>query len=280
MATGAVGTKTGGSDGVVRWAGAALNSRLLTIDYTGEMPSSSTNDASSQVSIKASEWNNQDNKLILWPGLNHGTIMRPGESDSLVELVTEALDVKSDDDFNTWNSKAIQLAHKKRGAKKGPAEWQQFVVRVCDERGDGVEDWTINLQIKRKSKAKPESIAIDDLHPCEKDKSFRCLHINITKCGLSGLDDSKIQDIESLEMKLMMNTASDLLLYVAHGEASASKNLAKGLSELSVDLKEFLDADNGRFRLIMPYTTTYVEFRVNRNPSLDGEGNAQLCHTT
>lgn len=280
MATGAVGTKILGSDGVVRWAGAALNSRLLTIDYTGEKPRRGDNGEHLPAAITASEWNNQNNILILWPGLNHGTIMRPRQSDPLVELVSEALDINSNAGFNAWNTKATTLAHLKRGGEEKPHEWQQFVIRVCDERGDGVTDWTISLQMKRKNKPNLEPIAIDDLHPYAKDKSFRCLHINLTECGLPGLDEAAMDNVESLELKLMMNTSSDYLLYVAQREDSAktSKKLFKGLSELTVDLKEYLNPNNGKFRLLMPYTTTYVEIRVNRDPSLDGKGQAKICH--
>ena len=281
MATGAVGTKIRGSDGVVRWAGATLNSRLLTIDYTGATTKGGESGGNSFFAINASDWNNQNNMLILWPGLNHGTIMRPRESDPLVELVSDALDIKKDADFNAWNNKAIALANFERRGMEKPPEWQQFVIRVCDERGDGVADWTISLQIKWKNKPDHEPIAIDDLHPYEKDKSFRCLHINLTESGISSLDESKMHNVESLEMKLIMNTGSDYLLYVAQREEStkSSTKLFKGLSEMTVDLKEYLNPGNGKFRLIMPYTTTYVEFRVNRDPSLDGKGKAKLCHT-
>jgi hypothetical protein len=280
MATGAVGTKIGGSDGVVRWAGAALNRRILTIDYTGDKDAGGNNHKHHPEAINVSEWNNQNNILILWPGLNHGTIMRPHPSAPLVELVSDALDVKSDAHFNAWNKKATDLANSERGTNKKPHEWQQLVIRVCDERGDGVTDWTVSLQIKRKNKPSLEPIAIDDLHPYEKDKSFRCLHLNLTECNLSSTDKAEIDNIESLEMKLVMNTGSDYLLYVAQREDStkSSKKLSKGLSELTVDLKEYLNPGIGKFNLLMPYTTTYVEFRVNRDPSLDAIGKAKLCY--
>ena len=206
--------------------------------------------------------------------------MRPHPSAPLVELVSDALDVKSDAHFNAWNKKATDLANSERGTNKKPHEWQQLVIRVCDERGDGVTDWTVSLQIKRKNKPSLEPIAIDDLHPYEKDKSFRCLHLNLTECNLSSTDKAEIDNIESLEMKLVMNTGSDYLLYVAQREDStkSSKKLSKGLSELTVDLKEYLNPGIGKFNLLMPYTTTYVEFRVNRDPSLDAIGKAKLCY--
>lgn len=87
------------------------------------------------------------------------------------------MDVNSDDDFNLWNKKAKDLAQSLRGTKEKPHEWQQLVIRVCDERGDGVTDWTISLQVKMKNESKYQPIEIDDLHSFEKDKSFRCLHI-------------------------------------------------------------------------------------------------------
>lgn len=280
MATGAVGTKIKGSDGVVRWAGAALNSRLLSIDYTGERVAARVDNEHKEPAISPSEWNNQNNILILWPGFNHGTIMRPNQTDPLVSLVSEALDVNSDDDFNLWNKKAKDLAQSLRGTKEKPHEWQQLVIRVCDERGDGVTDWTISLQKKMKNESKYQPIEIDDLHPFEKNKSFRCLHINLTECRLSSLDKAHIENVESLEMKLTMNTSSDYLLYMAQRKdpAKSSRRVIKGLSELTVELKDFLYPNDGGFNLLMPYTTTYVEFKVNRDPSLDGKGRAKLCY--
>jgi pimeloyl-ACP methyl ester carboxylesterase len=266
IATGAVGTKIRGSDGVVRWAGAALNSRLLSIDYTG----------SQDAKISASEWNNQDNTLILWPGLNHGSIMRPKTTDPLVQLVSNALDVQSDKEFIEWIKNAKKSASDTRGSSTEPHRWQQFVIRVSDERGDGVADWTISLQIKRKTMSKAEPLLIDDLHPYERDKSYRCLHVNLSEYGLF----SDMSNIESLSMKLTMNTSSDYLLYVAHRkeQAKSSRKVERGLSELTVDLSDYINSGKGKFNLLMPYTTTFVEFKVNRDPSIDGQGKAKVCH--
>ena len=276
LATGAVGTKIQGSDGVVRWAGAALNSRRLLIDYTGEK--SSVNAKAGASNIQASAWNNQDNILILWPGLNHGTIMKPKEADPLVMLVSSALDVTTADDFKAWNEQAKAMANQARKNGKAPDQWQQLVIRVVDERGDGVEDWTMSLKKKLKNKTGYKAVQIDDLHPYEKDKSYRCLHINLTECQLDSPE--QIAKIEALEMQLSMNTNSDYLLYLAqrlNGQTSEKKKVM-GLSELSVNLTPYLDPPKGEFKLLMPYTTTFVEFRVNRNPSLDDNDKVKVCH--
>ncbi|WP_413746560.1 esterase/lipase family protein [Synechococcus sp. MIT S9507] len=264
--TSAVGTKIRGSDGVVRWAGAALNCRLLTIDYTGEWSGEANKDGSSNVEIQASGWSNQNNKLILWPGLNHGSIMDPNKSPQLRELVGKALEVQDDNQFNDWNAEATKLASESRDQE--PDKWQQLVIRVCDERGDGVTDWLVEVLIKRKNKA-AEILDIDDIHAFSNERSYRCLHVNLSKCGLS--DSSDIENIESFEMKLTMNTDSDYLHYVATrgGSYKSSEMIANGLSELIVDLKDYLNPQEGKFQLLMPYTTTFIEFRVNRDPLLE-----------
>ena len=51
-----------------------------------------------------------------------------------------------------------------------------------------------------------------------------------------------------------------------------------GLSELNVDLTKYLTADNGSFVMLMPYTTTFVKFRVNRDPTLDPENRPKVCN--
>lgn len=97
---------------------------------------------------------------------------------------------------------------------------------------------------------------------------------------MSSLDKGHIENVESLEMKLTMNTSSDYLLYMAQRKdpAKSSRRVIKGLSELTVELKDFLYPNDVGFNLLMPYTTTYVEFKVNRDPSLDGKGRAKLCY--
>jgi hypothetical protein len=279
LATGAVGTKINGSDGVVRWAGAALNSRRLLIDYTGEQVSYQGNRP--KPSIVPSPWNNQNNLLVLWPGLNHGDIMRPKDGDPLIDLVSNALEVGSDHAFNEWNRHATDLAQAVREAKgsKRPDQWQQLVIRVIDERGDGVDDWTISLQKRHKGMSSYESVKIDDLHPYEKDKSYRCLHLNLTDAGLDPANGQTL-DIDSFKMKLSLNTGSDYLLYYAHRQdgSSSKRGSIRGLSELEVDIIGYLIPGENSFGLLKAYTTTFVEFRVNRDPLVDSNNRVKVCH--
>jgi hypothetical protein len=276
--TGAVGTRIGGSDGVVRWAGAALNSRRLLIDYTGEKAVAAAN-GKAQPAMIPSDWNNRNNILVLWPGHNHGTIMRPKPDDPLIDLVVKALKVNSTDAFDEWNQEAINTATSIRAAnqEQPPDEWQQLVIRVVDERGDGVSDWTISLRQKLKGKAVYEAVKIDDLHPYEHDKSYRCLHLNLKDAGLAS--SLNLHAIEAFEMKLSMNTGSEYLAYSAQRQngSSSRPGSSRGLTELDVDLKPYLAPPPGQFSLLMAYTTTFVEFRVNRNPAIKNN-KTLLCH--
>jgi hypothetical protein len=138
-----------------------------------------------------------------------------------------------------------------------------------DERGDGVADWTIGLSITMKGEKKSKPIRIDDLHPYEKDRSYRCLHINLTDAKLD--DPLSLDNIEFLTVNLFMSTNSSYLVYNANkaNRAKPIQDLKKGVSEFSVDLAKWVkpEANDAKFALLVPYTTTFLEFRVNRDPS-------------
>lgn len=274
LATQALGTKIEGSDGVVRWAGAALNSRRLIVDFTDSSDSGAGAGLTTQ---SISPWSNQDNILVLWPGLNHGTIMKPEEDSPLLDLVSEALDVNDDAGFTTWNDRAVQKADLERGSARAPAPWQQFVIRVVDERGDGVTDWSIGLGIQKKGARSLRAVKVDDLHPCERDRSQRCLHVNLREAGLE--EPQKRSEIRSFQMVLYMNTNSSYIIYQA-AQADGTEflnDISRGTSELTIDLTRWLTPNDDGFILPMPFTTTFIEIRVNREPSVR-DGVIDICH--
>ena len=75
-----------GSDGTVRWAGAAMNTRKISVDLTREPG------AKEGGRFEICDWHNIDAPLVLLPELNHGTIVSE-PSDELVAMVLEALAV-------------------------------------------------------------------------------------------------------------------------------------------------------------------------------------------
>lgn len=276
LAAQAIGTRINGSDGVVRWAGAALNSRRLLVDFTAlAAQDGETNSAK----LSISEWNNQNNILVLLPGLNHSTIMKPKRNSPLLSLVSEALDVDSNDAFEAWNQKAVQIAEVARGKRTAPNPWQQFVIRVLDERGDGVSDWTIILSSKKSGDTTEKVIKLEDLHPFERDRSYRCLHINLKDAGLD--EPAAIQQTESLKLVLFLNTNSS---YMVYGTSSADTTMlgglrvTKGASEFEIDLSKWLKHNDDDFILPMAFTTTFIEIRVNREPLIRTDGKVEICH--
>jgi len=276
FATQAVGTKINGSDGVVRWAGAALNSRRLLIDFSRPI----THGGAIEAEFKASEWSNQDNKLILWPGMNHSTIMDK-DIDRIIDLVCDAFHVNSKADYTKWNERAQEAALKAATSSRRKArDWQQFVIRVRDELGAGVKDWSIGLSVQHKGAKSAKAIRIDDLHPFGPDKSYRCLHVDLQEAGIDPASD--LNEIEALSMELNLSTNSPYVVYEHPNQIdspSRSDDLASvgdGLTSIKTDLKPFLGPNKYDFILPMPNTTTFIEIIVNRSPSPKTEGR-ELC---
>lgn len=204
--------------------------------------------------------------------------MKPkNEAAALIDIVSDALDVRNNDEFLAWNKKAMNLAQSARNGGSPPRNWQQFVIRVIDERGDSVPDWTLSLQMKMKGEPGYTIVKIDDLHPYENDKSYRCLHIDLTSCHLDQIDF--IKKIEAFEMRMFMSTSSQYTIYMADCPAISefSMDPMKGITELVVDLAEHLIPGAGSFGLIKKFTTTYIEFRVNRDPVIEQQ-QAKVCH--
>lgn len=274
LATQAVGTKINGSDGVVRWAGAALNSRRLLIDYNRIDSRTKTRPA-----FDVSKWANQDNSVVLWPGMNHGTIMDQ-HIDQILDLVSEAFDVDTDDEYREWHARAAEKAAASRNGRKKPSSWQQFVIRVCDERGAPVQDWSIGLSVQKKGDKHVQVVPIDDLHPYGPDKSYRCLHLDLDAAGISPYSD--LDSVEHFDMELNLSTSSPYVVYERPEGKSISKHetnlddVGEGLTRIGLSLKEFLRNNQFNFLLPMPYTTTFVEIRVNRSPAPTADGIA-LC---
>ncbi|MGZ3502745.1 MAG: esterase/lipase family protein, partial [Gemmatimonadaceae bacterium] len=123
-----------GSDGTVRWASCPLNTRKIVLDFTVDPEREG-----SQKRMSVADWKNIDIPLIPIEGKNHGTILSdPG--DDLADLVDSALQVSSAPTFTQWIDSTTK---KTQPARAKMDEWQQFVIRVVDERGDPVPDYNI-----------------------------------------------------------------------------------------------------------------------------------------
>src|SRR2546423_1115193 len=250
-----------GSDGTVRWAGCPLNTRKIVFDLTRD-PARDT----SVKRISVADWNNMDIPLIPIDGKNHGTILsEPG--DDLADLVDSALQVTSAATFTQWIDDATRTSQRARGKIQ---EWQQFVVRVVDERGDPVPDYNLQLFRRDSGTASDNIHQFDlDVHTYKGDASLRCFHVK-----LADLDYKKLPN---LWIRVIASSGSQLVGYQGFGSekmADASSLDREPKWDAALDISSLSD-DTG-IKFFYPFTTTLIEIRLNREP-LPLTGKNEVC---
>jgi pimeloyl-ACP methyl ester carboxylesterase len=249
-----------GSDGVVRWAACPLNTRKIMLDLTQD-PALQR----SEQRISVAEWRNTDIPLIHIEGKNHGTILSdPG--DALTDLVDSALQVSSAAAFTEWIDDALERSKPARGKVD---EWQQFVIRVVDERGDAVPDY--NIQLFRKGTTASDSGIHQfdiDVHTYKGDPSLRCFHVR-----LADLDYKKLPN---LWVRVIASSGSQLVGYQGFGseKSTVSTTTSDGKWDASLNISSLVD-DTG-IKFFYPFTTTLVELKLNREP-LPLTGKNEVC---
>lgn len=238
-----------GTDGTVRLAGCALNARKISIDLTqppteGPVPQR----------IKMEKWSNISMPVHLVPDLNHGSIVE-SPTEELVTRVHDALQVSSLDEFNKWNDETSALFGK---GTSGTTKFQQFVTRAVDERGDGIQDYNVQLLTKNAQGKLEEINGFDlDVHVYSQDQSLRCFHVD--------LDALKTDGLKTLFIQVIANTGSRLVGYLGYNsDATLLSKPSASLQIVTLDISAVLEKKN--FTLFYPFTTTLVEFKFNREP--------------
>lgn len=245
-----------GADGAVRWAGCPLNTRKIILNLARELP------AGEQFAI--APWTHIDIPLLPAAGLNHTTILSKPTTE-LIDLVISALQVSSEATFETWRAHAGRAT---RAALADLGEWQQFIVRAVDERGDPIPDYNIRLFGKsgRDDASRLREFDVD-VHVYGGDASLRCFHVDLDKLGW--------KDLKSLRARLIASSGSELVGY--HGIGSEKKPLEPAGREskwdAELDLSALLKNETSFF---YPFTTTLVELRLNREP-LPLSGRNEIC---
>jgi len=251
-----------GSDGTVRWASCPLNTRKIILDLTRDPARDG-----SEKRISVAEWRNTDIPLISIDGKNHGTILsEPGEE--LADMVDEALQVSSAASFTQWIDDATKRTQRARAKMD---EWQQFVVRVVDERGDPVPDYNIQLFRRGTGTGPRDSIhQFDvDVHTYKSDSSLRCFHVR-----LADLDYKKLPN---LWIRVIASSGSQLVGYQGFGSEKATESPAvqrEGKWDATLDLSSL--ADDTGIKFFYPFTTTLIELKLNREP-LPLTGKNEVC---
>jgi len=237
-----------GSDGVVRWAGCSLNTRKIIIDLTRDPSRPRGEDRTS-----IADWSNVDVPMVPLAGLDHGSILS-APSAQAVSFVLAALDVNSAADFDAWQKRA---ARETMETRQSMDEWQQFVVRCVDERGDPVPDYFLQLLTADGNRLEPFDA---DVHAYSSDSSLRCFHVN-----LSRLPDAKRR---TLQLRVIASSGTDLVGY--HGIGSEKFPVGDATPDRSGKWDACLSFSNvigdDAVKFFYPFTTTLVELRLNREP--------------
>ncbi len=225
-----------GSDGVVRWTGSALDVRKVTVDLSRR--------AGARVAIEGSRVH--DVPMAFVPERHHGALLARPTGD-LERMVLDALAVGDATADAAWRERWC--------AKHRPGEaWQQFVVRVVDERGDGVPDFNVQLEADYGDGAKEKLLDFaSDVHPYKRDPSYRAFHVR--------LKDVKRSRILGLRMKLLARTNTS---HVGYRGTGSDKPLGSKGWDGTLDLSAL--GPQGDVKLFWPFTTTLLEIVLDREP--------------
>ncbi len=202
--------------------------------------------------ISFANWSNIDIPLIPVKQLDHGSIMgKP--SDELVDMVYKALQVDNVQALIQWYVDANNHTSKYQGSLE---QWQQFVIKASDERGDPISDYYVQIQGTRKDDNTEELYDFDiNVHTYGSDPSLRNFHVN--------LSDLKPESLKNLSLKVIASSGSPLVTY--HGFAGGTEtNDNTGKWHATLDLTSLLG--DKTVKLFYPFTTTLIELRINREP--------------
>jgi hypothetical protein len=248
-----------GTDGTVRWAGCALNSRKLVLDLTA--------DCAEEARVQLLDWTQDDVPMYPIANTDHGSILS-NPPVALQQMVIDALRVTSRPLYDAWVAQADAAVADARGAM---VPWQQFIVRAVDERGDGVADWNLQLGVRNGATLTPFT---QDVHVYSGDASYRSFHVNLSRLKEVALLRGPPR---GLAAQLYASTGTQRVLYtgaMADTAGVEAPNRA-GTWYGSLDLSSVLPG--GDVRLFHPFTTTFIELRLERDP-LTGAGMVARMH--
>jgi len=132
--------------------------------------------------------------------------------------------------------------------------WQQFVVFACDERGDGITDYMIEVLTQQPDgEWVPFHEMSTDVHAYGPDSSYRCFHVRLP-AGLSGGG-------VKLRARISASTGTELLAYQGYGSEAGQPGSTAGPVEIDLD-----DLGAGNGSMFWPFTTTLIQIVLNREP--------------
>ena len=272
---------TPGTDGTVRWAGCALNTRKITLDLTRTPVKRSGSDERYSIT----PWVNSrtDIPMIAVDDRNHSSLIADPEP-GMVGLIADFLQVGEEggEEYDAWLKRAQTYGEKGRqrmlvnpaeGANLGVGEavrffehmlgskpdqpldgWQQFVVHAVDTHGYGIDDYFLELfLVEPDGKRTSCQELLNDVHAYGIDNSFRCFHVKLPR----GITDGG----RGLIARMHASTGTELMCYQGYGDTE--QELTAEAEPVELDISK-LAREAGSF--FCPFTTTLIEIQLNREP--------------
>jgi hypothetical protein len=269
-----------GSDGTVRWAGCALNTRMVQLDFRRQPGLLDADGRPTRLRISDWATGRLECPIIALDEKNHGSILAVPDAGA-VALVSDFLrDVRTADEYNSWLQTALaygadalaKMNAKSAAAGTGGAGWQQFVMHVKDDHDDGVNDYNVQLFVGDDLKQSddpdyPPVPLIADAY--SGDNSYRCFYVRLTddmvNVGTHGHP-------KKVWIELIASSGTAYLEYEAYTsldsadlEPAATRLTTQGgaTKAVKLDVTEL----GGSARLFFPYTTTLIEIFLEREPT-------------
>lgn len=267
-------TNSPGTDGTVRWAGCALNSRLVRLDLR---TTAKLMDKGEPTRCSISEWtlDRADTPVIAVEGRNHGTILQVPEQGAVALVRSFLTTVSEDASYGNWERRAIaygapalEKMNQQSAAEgaAGGAGWQQFVVHLVDDHGDGIRDYNLQLFLGSDLAQSddpgfnPLPLIVDSYGA---DSSYRCLYVRLTedliRLNTPGGPQGK------LWIELLASSGTRYVEYEAYdGAGQVNRGSDNGPKPTKLDITKLAQ---GADTLFYPYTTTLVEIYLEREPT-------------
>jgi hypothetical protein len=267
-------TNSPGCDGTVRWAGCALNTRKVSVDFRREPKLVDPKGNLTRCAISDWESGRLGAPMIAVDGQNHGTIAA-SPNPGVVSLVRRFFQISDQPGYTQWEQDAMafgQVGLTKMNAASSDsgngAGWQQFVVHVVDDHGDGVSDFNLQLYLGNDlSQSDDPQFAsvplIADTY--SRDSSYRCFYVKLTTdmlaLGTPASSNTKMW------FELIASSGSSLIEYEAYTDVDGDPQRLTidhlGGSPVKLDITALM---SGQGTLLYPYTTTLLEVFVEREP--------------
>ncbi|MEO6046520.1 MAG: hypothetical protein ABIQ57_03505 [Candidatus Kapaibacterium sp.] len=252
-----------GTDGTVRWAGCPLNTRKIVVDLT-KRRADRKDDIDMPGRIWATPWSNIDIPLVPIKDRDHGSILADPPPE-LVSMVRSALAVSTRDEWDAWHSMdVVRHAVNTLVPGNGVGQWQQFVVRATDERGDPITDYYLELGYLKNGEFEKIEAFDADVHVYSSDKSFRCFYMD-----LNGFDK---EDHHDRWLRVVASSGTKLVGYYGEGSDKLMTNgtvNSDGTWDAQIKLPPGIPVrgnDGLEIDPFYPFTTTLVELRLDREP--------------